>query len=220
MLTKDGTEVARQDVRVNSPLIYDGIYFHQAYFGVSAVMQVTDASGQSVYHDGVTLDWNTPDRTMVYGVIMLPGDLELFVITPASGQTSTSIKPGQVRIEVYPAGEDVPRGTAVLDQGGHVEVDGFTIAFEREQQFTGMIVKRDPGAAIVWLGSALLVIGTCMTMFLRHHRIWFRVTETDDGTLVQLASPDRKDVSFTRQFNEIGEKLNQQLSNERLDTDA
>ncbi|MGI5952467.1 MAG: cytochrome c biogenesis protein ResB [Brooklawnia sp.] len=221
VLTRDGTEVARQEVRVNDPLVFEGVMFHQAFFGISAVMQVSDPSGQDIFHDGVTLEWNTPDRSMVYGVVELPGGQEMFVITPASGTTGTGIEPGQVRLEVYETGSNVPLGTAVLDQGGSVDVDGLTFTFEREQQYTGILVKRDPGTGIVWLGCALLVIGTCATMFLRHHRIWFRVTGTEDGScLVQLASQDRQDATFARRFTMISDELNQQLSNERVDTDA
>ena len=66
---------------------------------------------------------------------------------------------------------------------------------------------------MVWLGSALLVLGTCLTMFLRHHRIWFRVTETDDGgSLVHLASPDRQDATFARRFDEISARLSDKVS--------
>lgn len=224
VLYHDGQQVARQEVRVNSPLVYDGIMFHQAYFGVAAVMQVTDAQGQIVFHDGIPLEWQIQNGALNYGVLEVPGhDLELFVIGSASGQTGgTGIAPGQMRIEVYPGGKETPLGTAILDPGGHVEVDGLNFTFEREQQFTGMIVKRDPGAGVVWLGCALLVIGTCATMFFRHHRIWIRVTGTDSGSLVQLASPDRQDTTFSRRFDEIGARLTEQLTdpNARTNQDA
>ena len=141
------------------------------------------------------------------------------MIGSASGQTGTGIAPGQMRLEVYPRGQDTPLGTAILDQGDQVEVDGLTITFEREAQFTGILVKKDPGAGVVWLGCALLVIGTCATMFFRHHRIWFRVTETDGGgSLVQFASQDRQDTTFTRRFEELGSSLADQLGEaERTD---
>ncbi len=213
VLTKDGQQVAQQEVRVNEPLTYDGVMFHQAYFGVAGVIKIADASGQTIFHDGIPLEWTAQDGNLVYGVLEVPGhELELFVIGSASGRTGTGIQPGQMRLEVYPADQDTPLGTAIVDQGGQVEVEGLTYTFEREQQFTGLLVKRDPGAGIVWLGCALLVIGTCLTMFFRHHRIWFRITETEDGSLVQLASPDRQDATFTRRFTEIGENLAAQLA--------
>lgn len=209
VLSVDGREVARQDVRVNDPLRYDGVMFHQAYFGIAAVMEIRDASGRLLFNDGVPLEWTTPDGSLSYGVLEVPGrDQELFVIGSASGRTGTGIEPGQMRIEVYPTSLDAPVGAAVLDQSGSVQIDGLTYTFEREQQFTGLLVKRDPGTGIVWLGCLLLIIGTCLTMFFRHHRIWIRVTpEAGGGSLVQLASPDRQDATFTRQFAEVAAGL-------------
>lgn len=223
VLTRDGEQVARHDVRVNDPLKYDGVMFHQAYFGIAAVVQVTDAQGQVVFGDGVPLEFTTQDGSMVYGVVELAEQQrELFVIGSASGRTGTGIAAGQMRIEVYPSGEDVPLGTAILDQGTGIDVDGLTYTFEREQQFTGLLVKRDPGTWVVWLGSAMLIIGTCLTMFLRHHRIWFRVTETDDGCRVQMASPDRQDATFARNFHQLAAELSDQMSApmERINVDA
>ena len=137
--------------------------------------------------------------------------MELIAVTPASGQQGTGIEPGQLRVEVYPTGENVPLGTAILDPGGRAEVAGVTYTYIREQQFTGILVKKDPGAPIVWLGCAMLAIGICATMFLRHHRIWFRVTETADGSRVQFASPDRRDSAFTKRFAELRIALTERL---------
>ncbi len=221
VLYADGQQVARQDIRVNEPLKYDGVMFHQAYFGIAAVMQIADSSGQLLFDGGVPLEWTTKDGSLSYGVIDVPNrDQELFVIGSASGQTGTGIDPGQMRIEVYPADSDTPLGTAVLDQSGSVEVDGLRFTFEREQQFTGLLVKRDPGTGIVWFGFLLLIIGTCSTMFFRHHRIWIRVTPVaDGGSLVQLASPDREDPGFARQFAEVGAGLAGVLSAQEMPTE-
>ncbi len=221
VLYSDGQQVARQEVRVNEPLKYDGVMFHQAFFGIAAVVQITDASGRAIFDGGVPLEWNTKDGSLSYGVLEVPGrDQELFVIGSASGRTGTGIEPGQIRIEVYPRGSDTPLGTAVLNQGGSVEVDGLSYTFEREQQYTGMIVKRDPGTGIVWFGFLLLIVGTCATMFFRHHRIWIRVTEEPEGgSLVQLASPDRQDPGFTRQFGEVSEGLATALAAREVATD-
>ncbi|EPH03457.1 hypothetical protein HMPREF1531_01518 [Propionibacterium sp. oral taxon 192 str. F0372] len=198
-VSDNGEQVAQQQVRVNSPLSYHGVMFHQAYFGVAAVMKIDDSSGAEVFHNGVALEWATPDKTLTYGRTTL-GDQTIYVIGSASGQTGTGIEPGQVRVEIYGTANNEPIGKAVLDVGTPTTVGDHTFTFEREQQFTGMIVKKDPGTPIVWSGFLLLVIGTCMTMFFRHHRMWVRVSGCDEGTLVRLGSPDRQDSGFTRFF--------------------
>ncbi len=54
-VTKDGQVVAQQLVRVNEPLRYDGISFFQAFFGPAAVMTVKDATGATIFSEGVPL---------------------------------------------------------------------------------------------------------------------------------------------------------------------
>ncbi|WP_127843018.1 cytochrome c biogenesis protein ResB [Actinomyces wuliandei] len=206
VVSKDGQEVAAQEVRVNHPLTYDGVMFHQSYFGVSAVMEVTDESGTQVFHGGVALDRTTSDETLVFGSTPLPDGTTAYVIGSASGQTGTGIEPGQMRVEVYQGEDNTPVDEAVLDTGVPTQVGGHTFTFEREQQFTGMIVRRDPGAGVVWVGFALLAVGTCATMFFPHRRLWVRVTDTGGSrkeALVQMASPDRRDSSFTRLFTDM-----------------
>lgn len=213
VLTQDGAEVARQEVRVNSPLIYQGVYYHQASFGVAGVIEVTDATGQVVFSNGVPLQWTTQDKMLSYGWTELSDlGLEVYVIGSASGATGTGIEPGQMRIEVYQIGSDEPLASELVDQGGSFETGGLKFTFQREAPYTGIMVKRDPGAPVVWIGCALLVIGTFSTMFLRHHRIWARVLSDEDGVRVLLASPDRKDPAFTRTFRALEARLASALS--------
>ena len=56
----NGVEVKRGTVRVNSPMSYKGISFHQAFFGQTAVMDVKDETGASIFSAGVPLAWQTP----------------------------------------------------------------------------------------------------------------------------------------------------------------
>ena len=136
VLFKDGQEVAGQEVRVNSPLSYDGVMFHQAYFGVSAVLRITDTAGAEVFHGGVALEWTTQDKAYNYGHLDLPDGRTLYVVIPASGRVGAGIEPGQVRVEVYETADAPPVDRATLDAGVATPVGGYTLTFEREQQFT------------------------------------------------------------------------------------
>lgn len=222
LVLRDGDRVvAEQEVRINSPLGHDGVMFHQAYFGVAAVMQVSDASGTVVLDGGVPLEWSTQDKMFTYGHVPLSDGTVLYVIGAASGRTGTGIAPGQVKIELYQGEQTTPIASSLLDMGVATKVGQHTFTFVREQQFTGMIVRRDPGAPIVWVGFTLLVVGTCMTMFFRHQRLWVRVTEDEQGTLVRMASPDRRDSGFTRFVTDLVERVSTRLAStdERKVTD-
>lgn len=224
IISRDGQEVKRQDVRVNEPLIIDGVYFHQASFGVSAVVHVQDAGGATLFRGGVPLSWTTPDRSRQYGVTILEEqNLEVFVIANASGGATPGLAAGQARIETYPVGVDQPLGTATLDANAPAQVGDLTVTFEREQKFTSLIVKKDPGTIIVWIGCALLIVGSILTMGLRHNRQLVRVTATDGGSLVQIASADRADSVRRSAFADVSETVTAAVggrAEERVEADA
>ena len=87
-------------------------------------------------------------------------------------------------------------------------IAGLTYTFERESAFTGLMITRDPGVPWVWLGSALTVLGMCLTMMLKHRRVWARIEPAASGATIALAAPERNDTLFERWFralvNELG----------------
>ncbi|HHU11529.1 MAG TPA: cytochrome c biogenesis protein ResB [Intrasporangiaceae bacterium] len=208
VLYDNGREVARQEVRVNTPLRYDGVKFNQAYFGVAADIAVTDATGAELFRQGVPLDRTTGDERHVFGRVELPdSDLVLYVIEPASGQVDPQIGPGQVQVEVYRQSSQEPIATDIATQGAAADLGEVTVTFERSRKFTGLMVSRDPGAPWVWAGSILFILGTYFTMYLRHHRVWVRVHPDPDGhpdrSFVRLGCPDRLNISFEPKFRHL-----------------
>lgn len=209
VLYQGGEKVAEKTIRVNSPLTHDGVSINQASFGVAADLTIADAEGTTLQTRTVPLQWQTQDRAHTYGSFELPEqDLEVYVITAASGQVNTDIAPGQVELEAYRLGQSVPVDQRVIDQNSPTEVAGLEFTFDRERRYTGLMVSEDPGEIWVWIGCSLLFLGTCWTMFLRHRRIWVQVTPTaSGGSEVRLASPDRFDTSFQRHFHGIVTEL-------------
>ncbi len=205
VLHQGDSAVARQTVRVNNPLRYDGIWFHQASFGVAVALKVADASGAVVYDGAVPLNFQSTDGQHSIGSVDLPTrGLTVFTVTAASGQVDPDIKAGQVQLEIHRTGVDAPVGIEVLSQGKSATVDGLTYTFDRTRAYTQLIVRRDPGAALVWLGAGLLVAGLFLVFFFPHRRIWLRIRPAGDGTSrVTCASTMKRDTAFEPQFHQI-----------------
>jgi cytochrome c biogenesis protein len=55
-LFQDGTLVAHQRVRVNNPLTYQGVTFHQASFIMYTWLAITDAQGHVLFNQKIVLD--------------------------------------------------------------------------------------------------------------------------------------------------------------------
>ena len=204
VLYQDGQQVASQTVRVNAPLNWGGWSLNQASFGIAADLKVTTPEGRVVYDQSIPLAYQTSDRQYAYGRVDLEAEqLQIYLITPASGQVVDDIPAGKAQIEVYQFGQNKPMFQTILTPGEAATGADHSWTFGRERQYTGLMLSRDPGAIWVWVGSALLAIGTCWTMFLRHKRLWIRLEPVKGGTRVSLASPDRHDVTFERSVHRL-----------------
>ena len=204
VLYQGGEAVASEpELRVNMPLRYEGLKFHQTTFGVSADVTVLSPNGETIHDGGVPLLATTTDGTEVFGRITIPGEeAEIVVVVPASGQVSVNMRPGQAAF-LLDQGPDNQVPNVVADQGQEADLEDYSVTFNRESKYTGLTVVRDHGAPWVWVGSILIVVGMTMTFGFKHRRIWARVIPTEDGTLLQVASSDRQDFIFETWFHQF-----------------
>ena len=200
VLREGDAVVAEQDVRVNQPLRYGKWAFHQNSYGLGLVVHVNDAQSQTVFSGLVTPQWSTSDGTLNIGSFNLPDlGLQVDVLTLASGATRTDLAAGQAAFVIYRDGESEAMSMNVVDQGASVVVGDLTFFFDREASYSGIQIRSDPGAIWMLIGSILLVGGMTVTFSCRHRRVWLRAA---DGQLY-LASADKEDSGFRREFDEL-----------------
>jgi cytochrome c biogenesis protein len=204
VLTKDGTQVGRQEVRVNSPLIYGGVWFHQSSFGVGADVTVSE-KGEQVFSGTVPLRWQSDDGQQSIGQFTIPSKgITVYVIEAASGQVLADLPAGSAQLEVHKTGLQNPVGAPVLNQGTSAPLDGLTYTYVRNRQYAGLTIKQDNGSALVWIGSALLILGCYLVFFMPHRRIWAQVRRNPDGTSqVRIGAPFKRDPAFEPLFRDI-----------------
>ena len=205
ILYENGQQVAERTIRVNDPLRYGDIKVFQSFYGPAADVLVKDATGATLFEDGVPLTWASTDKTKVVGQFAVPSkDLTVYVISAASGRIDQAIKPGQMQVEIYKGNNtSVPVGLEVLDPGQPVTTAGLEFTFVRERQYTGLIVARDPGGPLVWLGAVLLVLGVMLVFFFPARRIWARISSAASGSRIQVAALASHDVTFETAFRSL-----------------
>ncbi|TAK36855.1 MAG: cytochrome c biogenesis protein ResB [Chloroflexota bacterium] len=211
VIYENGAEVKRQTVRVNEPLDYKGVRFHQAFFGPAAIIEAKDEAGQRLFHDGVALAYESAQRPVGSFVIPERG-LMVVVVGPMSGRQDSLVGPGEVRLEVYQELTQTRVASDNLSLRESKTLAGLSFTFERERQFTGLQVVRDPGVTLIWIASALMVIGLIMVFYFPHRRLWARCQPGADGqTEIWMAAITRRDLPFAREFqfltNEVRERL-------------
>lgn len=204
----NGKPVKQATIRVNSPLRYKGIAFHQAFYGQTAVVKVQDSAGKVLFSDGVPLAWQTREGGRPVGSFNLAAeDLSVYVVGPRAGETDPLVPAGEMRVELYRQGirAAVPQN---LSQGRPTDLAGLTFTFERESRFTGLKVVKDPGVNIIWVASGLMVLGMIMLFYLPRRRLWALCNERPDGTTeVLLGMPAQRDQSLSGEFERLRLKI-------------
>ena len=209
VIYEGGKEVKRGVTRVNSPVSYKGIRFHQSFFGQAAVMEVKDEAGTELFNAPVALAWETRDGGRPIGSFDLPSQgVTVYVVGPRSGETDPLVPAGEMRVEVYKRNGGTLVAAENLSQGTAKQLAGLNLTFARESRFTGLKVVKDPGTNIIWVASALMVVGLIMLFYLPHRRLWALVKRRDDGTAeVRVGMTAQRDMSLEAEFSRLRERV-------------
>lgn len=221
IVRKGQAVVAEGEVRVNSPLAFEGARFHQESFGVAADIAVVDADGKELYSGSVPLWARAQDGANAVGQIAIEDqDLEVVVATAASGRRDSAIPVGSASLEIYDLSSGNLRGSALVTQGDATEIDQLTVTFERERQYTGLRVRQDAGSPLMWAASILLVLGMVITFSFPYRRLWLRADPAngdDSATQIRIGSVAKADVSLGRALETLASKIADELESEDAD---
>ena len=197
-----GREVLRkQDVVVNDPLQYKGIWFYQSSYGqtgeTTALLSVRRPDGSPV--GDLSLSPEEMARIPGYGTIRgvkYSPDLRgrgpaLQVVVEKPGKPAAIF----VLFQRQPDQDRERKDTLVFSFGG----------LTNPKMFTGLQVAKDPGVNIVWLGCALMILGITMAFFLSHQRVWVRLAQGPDGRVevVLAGTASRNRLAFEKRFEKL-----------------
>ncbi|MEK6777933.1 MAG: cytochrome c biogenesis protein ResB [bacterium] len=207
VVIRDGREVEKKTIEVNSPLIVDNIYFYQSSYGQTGrpgvvVLSVSlpgvpaqDYGARingsfSVEGTGAEIMVNSfvPDFTIVNGHVTQRSN-EL--INPAVYITATEGEKILFSGWMFP---NYPEYS--------IKTGNFDIRFKDYwgSQYTGIQVAYDPGVEVVWIGCSLLVVGLLISFFHSHQRIWARISGDE---IVLAGSTHKNQMAFEHKFNEL-----------------
>jgi cytochrome c biogenesis protein len=216
VLDKNGKSVKREVIEVNKPLSYQGINFYQATYGKQKTneqkfylvsltdnktgkkvsVRVAEADPTPVPNSRATLtvlNYNEDAR--------IPTDEGLMPLGPA---LRVSYNDGKKIEEVilfkdYPELDDKLRTKAAQK----MVFSGMQEDFEL-QEVTGLQVSRDAGAAVVFWGFGIMMIGIFWAFFTSHQKVWAVV---DGNTLILAGRTHRNPWGFKARFNHLVEEL-------------
>jgi cytochrome c biogenesis protein len=190
VLNNQGQEVDHKKIFVNQPLRYHGVTFYQTDWGISAVrvrlnkspvfeitMSLLDTKGKG----RIWGTWIPTKPDLSEGVSVLAKDLQgMVLIYDAQGKLVDTVR-----------------------RGMSTQVNNVTLKIVDVVGSTGLQIKADPGIPIVYVGFAVLMLGTVMSYF-SHSQIW--ALQTGDRLYIG-GKTNRAQVAFEREVLEILDTL-------------
>ena len=183
---REGAELARKRIRVNDPLTVAGFTFHQNTFGPAEALEIRRHDGELLWAGPVILD--SEALGFPAGTTAIPGSdvgLQLVLARDDAGTARLALVgyrqvPGTQTAEVLFA-ERLLLG----EKTDPATTGGFTIRWSGAAAWTGMVVKADPGAGIVWVAFASLISGLVLTFYFPRRRVWARVVDGRVGLVLR-----------------------------------
>jgi len=178
ILLDGNTEVRHADIRVNYPLIYKGIRFHQASFGKAVSVKIEKIDGSLLSERPVALSniMSADNLDRPQGSFMLDKPLLLiYLVAPAVNENDPFLNPDNLGIEIYDiaTGEFLTWDTLV--EGEKKEVAGLDFTYLESKMFSDFMVSRDPGAIVIWIAAAIFLAGICAVFYFPRRELLVKI---------------------------------------------
>lgn len=183
---QDGVLVAHSDhLRVNDPLAYNGVVFHQSSLIPAVNVTITDANGCLVCNQAIVLNQteNAPGNLQIdlnEGIPIADTGLTLgafFIHRP--GLQMAQVSHPMILLVVKEAGGNILQGNALRLQAGQSGTtrQGWKVSLNSASEATVLLVTKDTGSTLIWPTAVLLILSLCFTFYFPQRRIWLKIVK-------------------------------------------
>jgi cytochrome c biogenesis protein len=222
---QDGKLVAQKRIRVNDPLTFQGVTFHQASFMMYTNIQLRDAQGDVIYSGSIPLtdhstsppDPNTGNvlQTNSINDVPIPNYNETMNLAAARASDGSWL----VGIRGFDVNDNpIFQGAAMFGVGcvstdntrlvapgqyGCTLSNGWFLQVNDVRLGTVLLITKDAGSPLLWPILALLVLSVWITFSYPPRRLWVRV----EGSQVRMAALKEHKVNLQRDLEGFARQL-------------
>lgn len=225
---QDGKLVAKKRIRVNDPLTYQGVTFHQASFMMYTAFQLRDATGNVIYSGPVPLfDKRTTRPDPNSGNVLQTNNAEdipfanngdtlniaaAYVNAGNGAQWLVGVKGFDAQRQPLFVGAAFYNGPCVNTQDGTASASGTYgchlsnggwLAVNDLRRGTVLLVTKDAGSPLLWPILALLLLSVWITFSFPPRRIWVKI----DGDQAHMAALKEHFVNLQRDLDSFARAL-------------
>lgn len=215
-VVEEGGDVLTRQIEVNRPLRHRGITFYQSGHGLfpnsdalfkfrlnAAEGRTQDISVKLLQRFEIAGSKLTARVVDFSPALAINGEGEVFTVA------ESMINPGAM-VE-FSEGDKVMAGQWILRNYPDTwETPAGVLEFRDlwGVQYTGLLVRKDPGIWLVYFGFILMATGLYGAFFITHNRIWIRLNEEEDATGISIvSSANRNRSALDRKLDRLIEDL-------------
>jgi cytochrome c biogenesis protein len=188
-IIEGGVVVHERNIRVNEPLYYKGTRFYQSSYGK------TNSFAFRVGDESVLLAEGEEFRKGK--LIFMVAKFEEQVHNFGPGVQIAYLDDNEIRVAWFLTQVDRLRSQTI--QGVNVRLEEV-----REEPYTGLEVRGDPGVFVVWTGFALMLFGLYVNFFTYYRRIY--AASTAEGIVIAGYALKNKEA-FAKEFEELKKEI-------------
>ncbi len=215
-------ELYSYSIKVNDPLIHEGVYFYQSSYspggGGAQWVDLSVVSSDSLNSRRYSLKVKPGANAIPIGTSGDSIRIERFVGSFKLGSD------GQVTSQ--PGDDTNPAAQVVINRGGEElsrswvfknfpefshrrqSLYSVTMGDYGKSYITGLTVRTHRSQIVIWIGFALMVAGVLLSFYVNHRQMWVMVKPEDSGSRVYLAGTSYKwKQPFLAEFKSLGEKI-------------
>lgn len=219
VLDKNGKSVFRKIIEVNEPLTYGGMSFYQANYGKQ---KKNEEKTYRFEYTAANLKNQKPqiiELSEYDDAVVIPGTKKTLQLLDHNDFVQMPTEDGPVSLgeavrlmvregeapETVTLFKDYPQLDAHLrpQAKDHFVFNGIKEKFELVE-VTGLQVARDPGAAVVFTGCAIFVMGLLWAFCTSHQKLWVNIYEE---RLVMGGRTNRNPWGFKTRFQKLTEEI-------------
>jgi len=204
VVLRQGSEAVRKTIRVNDPLVYEGVAFHLSASGPSVLVRGWDTDGQPLPMEDATngqisagelaVNFASMDQEQSLYIPSLETTLYLTLVEPFAPHSSADAP--LVSLEAVPMGDTGPSISTSVSSGETVVLSGVSLQF-RDDYHSVLRVASDPGFQPVIVASLLGVAGLVVAFYFNPSRVWVKLT---DSELLLAGSADQNRLACEQHF--------------------
>ncbi len=219
----DDKELFSHLIKVNDPLVHEGIYFYQSSYsqGGGGAQSVTlhIVAQDSSATEPVTVKVRPGGPSLAIGasgdslrVEKFTGSFQIGEDGNVSNVSSNEDTNPAAQVVITSGGQEISKSWVFKNfpNFSHQAGGPYTVTMPgyEKSYLTGLTIRTHRSQSVIWLGFMLMVLGVMFSFYINHRQVWIMVTGREEGSRAWIAGISYKwKQPFRQEFKQLCDRV-------------